>query len=102
MFKICGIIEISKIEFFNFSSTERVKRNQKKLKTIRNLLSFKTIIFQAIPTKAKHFFWFLTENWTLFLSGTRGAGPNTVLSSNSNISKTVTVNFVFTQTQSIR
>ena len=25
IFKVCGIIEISKIEFFNFSNSERVK-----------------------------------------------------------------------------
>ena len=30
MFKVCGIIGISKIEFFNFSGTERIKQNQKK------------------------------------------------------------------------
>ena len=29
MFKIYGIIRISKIEFFNFSYTERVKQNKK-------------------------------------------------------------------------
>ena len=40
MFKVCVIIGISEIEFFNFSVTERVKQNQKKLKTIQNLLSF--------------------------------------------------------------
>ena len=30
MFKVCGITGISKIEFFNFFRTERVKPNQKK------------------------------------------------------------------------
>ena len=29
MFKVCGIIGIFKIEFFNFFGTERVKQNQK-------------------------------------------------------------------------
>ena len=38
VFKVCGIIGISKIEFFNFSGTERVKQYQKNLKTIENLL----------------------------------------------------------------
>ena len=38
MFKVCVIISISKIEFFNFCSTERVKQNQKTLKTFQNLL----------------------------------------------------------------
>ena len=32
MFKVGGIIVISEIEFFNFSGTERVKQNQKKIK----------------------------------------------------------------------
>ena len=35
MFKVCGIIGVSKIEFFYFSGTERVKQNQKNLKTIK-------------------------------------------------------------------
>ena len=30
MFKVCGITGISKIKFFNFFRTERVKPNQKK------------------------------------------------------------------------
>ena len=34
MFKVCGIIGISKIEFYNFSGNERIKQNQEKLKTI--------------------------------------------------------------------
>ena len=29
MFKVCGIIEVTKIEFFNYSRTERVKLKQK-------------------------------------------------------------------------
>ena len=29
VFKVCGIIGISKIEFFNFSDTERVKKKSK-------------------------------------------------------------------------
>ena len=33
MFKMCGIIGISKIVFFSFSGIERVKQTQKKLKT---------------------------------------------------------------------
>ena len=43
MFKFFRITEISKIEFFNISGTERVKQNQKKkinkIKTIQNFLS---------------------------------------------------------------
>ena len=29
IFKVCGIIDVSKIEFFNFSGTERVNQNKK-------------------------------------------------------------------------
>ena len=36
---VCRIIGISKIKFFNFSGTERVKQNQKNLKAIQNLLT---------------------------------------------------------------
>ena len=54
VFKVCRIIGISEIEFFNFSSNDRVKQNKKKLKTIRN----KSINFQAISTKSKQFFGF--------------------------------------------
>ena len=32
MFKVCGIIELSKNEFFDFSGTERVKQNKNKIK----------------------------------------------------------------------
>ena len=34
MFEVCGIIGISKIEFYNFSGNERIKQNQEKLKPI--------------------------------------------------------------------
>ena len=41
--KVCEITGISKIEFLNFSETESVKQNQKrmiiKIKTIQNLLN---------------------------------------------------------------
>ena len=41
--KVCEITDISKIEFLNFSDTESVKQNQKrmiiKIKTIQNLLN---------------------------------------------------------------
>ena len=35
-FLVCGI---SEIEFYNFSGTDRVKQNKKKLTTIRKLLN---------------------------------------------------------------
>ena len=36
MFKVCGIIGFSKMKFFNFSSTERVKHNTNINKYINN------------------------------------------------------------------
>ena len=39
VFKVCVIIGILQIDFFNFSRTERVKKNQKNSNNIRNLLS---------------------------------------------------------------
>lgn len=38
IFKLYGIIRISKVEFLNFSGNERAKRNQKILKVIENFL----------------------------------------------------------------
>ena len=63
MFKIFGIIGVPKIEFFNFSGTERVKQSNKK-----NILN------------------------PLSLPATHYVGHNTNLPSNSDISKTVGVN----------
>ena len=56
MFQFCRIIGISKIKFFNFSGTERIKSNtninkyitlntNKKIKTILDLLSLQVISF---------------------------------------------------------
>ena len=41
MLKVCGTIGFSTVEFFNFSGTERVKRNKKRVKTMQNLISLK-------------------------------------------------------------
>ena len=41
IFSICGIIGILKINFFNFSSTERVKENFKIIKAIQNFFILK-------------------------------------------------------------
>ena len=41
MFKVCGIIGISKIEFFNFSFTERVKNVNKFRKQKAEILVIK-------------------------------------------------------------
>ena len=63
--KICEIIGISKIEFFFFSDfifsrTERVKQNQKKLKTIPNLLSLCFNHFSSNFNKSQTFFFNLS------------------------------------------
>ena len=81
MFKVCGFIGISKIEFFNFSGTERVKQNQKKLKTIQNFLSVSVSHFSSIFNKFGIFFWFFTETLTPLLPVPRWAGDNTDLPS---------------------
>ena len=38
MFKVFEIVDILKFKFFNFFSSERVKQNQTKFKTIQNCL----------------------------------------------------------------
>ena len=95
MFKVCGIIGISKIEFFNFFGTERVKQNQKKLKTIQNLVSLKENHFLSNSNKSRTFFCFFTENFTPSFPVPCWAVHYTNLISNSNILKTVRINIVF-------
>ena len=58
VFKVCVSIGISKIEFFNFFGTERLKKkkkNQKHLKIIPNPSAFNSITFQAISTNSQIF-----------------------------------------------
>ena len=71
MFKVCGIIGFSKIKFFNFSSTERVKHNtninkyinntNKKSKPFQTSQAYKSITIWAVSTKAEAFFRFLLK-----------------------------------------
>ena len=58
MFKACIVIGISKIEFLNFSGTGRVKQNQKKLETVRHLLSLWVNPFSSNLNKFSIVFWF--------------------------------------------
>ena len=68
--KVCEIIGISKIEFFNFSGTKQIKQNQKKknkrkeikIKTICNLLSWQVNLSSSNFKKRRTFFLFFTEN----------------------------------------
>ena len=64
---------ISKMEFFNFSSNERVKQNQKRLKTIQKLLNH----FSSNSNKSQTFFWFFTQNLAFLPHGNCCKGPNT-------------------------
>ena len=73
MFKVWGIIRISKIKLFNFSRTEKVKQNQgKKIKPPKIA---KAINLKAIPTKIDHFFRFFIETLTLSFPFPRFAVP---------------------------
>ena len=71
MFKICGIIGISKIEFFNFSSTKRVKHTHTHTHTkITNHLKPPKLVrhhFSSNFNKTRRFFWFFIENLTVSL-----------------------------------
>ena len=66
MFKFCGNIGISKIVFFSFSGTKRVKQNKKKIKAIQKLLSLSGN-FASNSNKKPNICWFFTENLTLWL-----------------------------------
>ena len=61
-----GIIGISKIEFLNFSWTERVKQSKKIQKPFKISKACQTITFQAMPTKAKHLFLVFHWNFNPF------------------------------------
>ena len=58
IFKVTGIIVISKIELFNFSSTERVKQNQKKKNNSPSNTPKLVRQVQEMPSKAKYCFSF--------------------------------------------
>ena len=102
MFKVCEIIGISKIKFFSFSGTERVKKNQKKYiyikKKNQTLLTLLVNHFSSSSNKNQIFLGFFTKILTFPLPVPHWVGDNTDLSSNSNISKTVRVKIAFTIT----
>ena len=94
MLKVCAIIEVTNIDFFNYSRTERIKQNQKKKKkrkTIENILSLQDNHFLTNFNKSRTFLWFLTDNLTLSLPVTHCSNHNTSLLWNNNISKTVVI-----------
>ena len=53
IFKGCGIIEISKIEVFDFSGNKRVEQNQTNEKLFKALYLCNSIAFQVVSTKAE-------------------------------------------------
>ena len=82
MLKVCAIIEVTNIDFFNYSRTERIKQNQKKKKkrkTIENILSLQDNHFLTNFNKSRTFLWFLTDNLTLSLPVTHCSNHNTSL-----------------------
>ena len=58
MFKVRGIIGMSKIDFFNFSGTKNVKQTLKNVKSLKTSEAFTSITFQVILTKSECFFGF--------------------------------------------
>ena len=93
MFEVCGIIEFSKITFFNFSASEKrnkikkIKNYSKPLKFVKKLLNNNYRQFQS----KSDIFWFFTEILSLSVPFTRCAGHNTDLRLKSNISKSVNI-----------
>ena len=53
IFKGCGIIEISKIEVFDFSGNKRVEQNQTNEKLFKAFYLCNSIAFQVVSTKAE-------------------------------------------------
>ena len=53
IFKGCRIIEISKIEVFNFSGNERVEQNQTNEKLFKTFYLCNSIAFQVVSAKAE-------------------------------------------------
>ena len=92
----CLKFGISKIKFFNFSITERVKQNQKNIKTIQNLLTLKFNPFSRNFNKCPISFGFFTETLTISLPVRHWADINTDLHSDSNISQAISTNIAFT------
>ena len=98
MFKVCGIIGVSKIEFFKVSGIEMVTQNQKKKKQKKKKENEK-LKNHSKPSKLVRkslFCFFFIENLFLSLPVTHSAGHNTILPSNSSISKMLKVNIIFT------
>ena len=58
MLNVCGIIGILKIDFLNFSDTERFKQNKKNQKPFKASQACKSITFQVISTKSEYFLVF--------------------------------------------
>ena len=103
IFEVCGIIRISKMEFFSFSGSERLKQNQK-IKNIQKLLILHVNHFLNNLRKFRIYFSFFTETLTIALpvncwgwEGEGGGSDNTELHLKHNISKMVRVNIALVE-----
>ena len=92
MFKVYGNIAILKIEFFNFSGTERVKQNQNKIKTFQTLLTLYVNHFSSNFNQNQLIFLLILKLQPFLFTVPRWAGESTDVYSNNNISKSVKVN----------
>ena len=95
---------MSKIEFFKVSGIEMVTQNQKKKRKkkenekLKNHSKPPKLVRKSLSSnsnKSRKLFFFI-ENLFLSLPVTRSAGHNTILPSNSSISKMLKVGIVFT------
>ena len=100
MFKVCVVIGISKTKFFRFSSTQRVKENQKNIEAIQNTLSLKVNHFLSNINKFLIFCLVFYWNFNAFApwESHRREGHNTNLPSDSDICKTIRINIAFAPT----
>ena len=96
IFQVCVIIGISKIEFFNFSSTERVKKIKKIKSHSKPPKPTYESLFKQYEQIPKVFLVF-TETLNLLLLVHHRVGHNTDLHSDSNNTKTVRINITVVQ-----
>ena len=89
---------ISKIEFFYFSWTNRVKQTFNKWRPFKTYYPCKSNLFSSNFNKSRMFICFITWNQVSLLPVPRWVGDSTDLLSSSNIWKTVRVNIAFAGT----
>ena len=92
MFKVCGIVRISKIEFFTFPGTERIKQTKKNKSHLKPPKLVIQSLFKKFQQNRNILLGFY---WTLLFPVPCWANANTKRHSNSNISKMVKANTFF-------